>query len=166
MREIKYEAWDKKRKEMFPVHEIKLSPNGGHLIEVKGYDDWDKDGWTLHGGARMMYANEDRYVLRQYTGLKDKNSHPIFEGDVVSLQVDGEIRNFEVCIETVIRKVLSHPTFDDEYANVAITGVVFKWNGFELFPCVDSKGRTDNEMYMKVIGNIYENPELLNEKTR
>ena len=96
----------------------------------------------------------------QYTGLKDKNGREIYEGDVTELEVDGEIRRFVVKIKTVIREVVSHPSFNDDTAKVAITGVVFEWNGFELFPCVDENGEFDNTK-MVVIGNIYKNPELL-----
>lgn len=96
----------------------------------------------------------------EYTGLKDKNDKEIYEKDITELEVDGEIRRFVVNIKTVIRDVVSHPSFDDETAKVAITGVVFEWGGFELFPCVDDKGESDNSK-MTVVGNIYENPELL-----
>ena len=78
------------------------------------------------------------------TGLLDKNGTQIKIGDKTRLVLDnGEIREFDVCFKTVMRKVKSYPTFDDEYSNVAITGVVFCWNGYDLFPCVDKNGVID-----------------------
>jgi len=72
------------------------------------------------------------------TGLFDKNGVAINVGDKTRLVLDdGEIRVFDVCLKTVNRTVKSHPDFDDEYAKVAITGIVFCWNGYDLFPCVD-----------------------------
>lgn len=85
------------------------------------------------------------------TGLVDKNGTPINIGDRTRLILDnGEVREFEVCFKTVIRKVKNHPTFDDEYSKVAITGVVFCWNGYDLFPCVDENGIADTSK-MEVI---------------
>ncbi len=92
---------------------------------------------------------------------KDWKGRRIFDRDIVRLILpDGEIRYFKVSIKSVVRKVLCHPDFDDEYSKVEITGVVFEWNGYELFPCVDTYGVPDYKM-MKVVGNIFDNPELI-----
>lgn len=85
------------------------------------------------------------------TGLYDKNNTPINIGDRTRLILDdGEVREFDVCFKTVERTVRSHPDFDDEFAKVAITGVVFCWNGYDLFPCVDENGVYDTSK-MEVI---------------
>lgn len=78
------------------------------------------------------------------TGLKDKNGRDICIGNTVKLVLeDGEVRELEVCWKTVIRTVKCHLDFDDEYTKVSITGVVFSWNGYDLFPCVDENGVSD-----------------------
>lgn len=78
------------------------------------------------------------------TGLFDKNETPIKVGDRTRLVLDdGEVREFDVCLKTVNRVVKCHPDFDDEYAKVAITGVIFCWDGYDLFPCVDENGISD-----------------------
>jgi len=85
------------------------------------------------------------------TGLKDKNGTPIKVGSQVRLELEsGEIRIFDVCFKTVTRIVKCHPNFDDEFAKVNITGIVFSWNGYDLFPCIDENGIPDNEK-MEVI---------------
>ncbi len=87
------------------------------------------------------------------TGLFDKNGVVINVGDKTRLVLDdGEIREFDVCLKTVKRTVKSHPDFDDEYAKVAITGIVFCWNGYDLFPCIDKNGISDVSK-MEVIKN-------------
>lgn len=142
MREIKFRAWDRKMKKLFPVHEIRLNPNGGNLIEIKGYDDWDSDGWTVHGGTRMMYANEDRYILNQFTGLKDKNGREIYEGDIYSytMTIDGSHWNeHKVECSNVVK-------FED--------GAFY--HGVHLLSDVIEYDET-----LAYVGNIYENPELL-----
>lgn len=114
----------------------------------------------------IAFAHEvDRKTVCQYTGLTDKNGRKIFEGDIVKLILpDGEIRHFKVSIKNVVRKVLCHPDFDDEVSRVEITGIVFEWNGYELFPCIDTYGVPDYKM-MEVIGNIFDNPELFGRST-
>lgn len=78
------------------------------------------------------------FEIMQYTGLKDKNGKEIYEGDIVS----GGMYNGTLCYGRVV--------FDD--------GMYFAkpiprfTEGFE-FPLLFKN--------MEVIGNIYENPELL-----
>lgn len=103
----------------------------------------------------------DENTICQYTGLTDNNGRKIFEGDIVKLILPGgEVRHFKVSIKSVVRKVLCHSDFADEVARVEITGVVFEWNDYELFPCIDTYGVPDYKM-MEVIGNIFDNLELL-----
>jgi len=86
------------------------------------------------------------------TGLKDKNKDDICINHLVGLKLsDGSYRRFLVQKKTVLRKVKNYLGFDGEYSRVAITGIVFVWNGFELFPCVDVNGIPDNEK-MEIIG--------------
>lgn len=88
------------------------------------------------------------------SGLKDKNGKDIRIGDTVRLVLpDGEVRDFLVEYKTVGRTVKSHPDFEDEYANVNITGVVFTWNGYNLFPCVDEKWENPDNEKMEIISD-------------
>lgn len=78
------------------------------------------------------------------TGLFDKNGTQIKVGDRTRLVLDdGEVREFDVCFKTVVRTVKCHPDFDDEYSKVEITGIVFCWQGYDLFPCVYKNGISD-----------------------
>lgn len=85
------------------------------------------------------------------TGLFDRNGKEIKIGDRTRLLLpNGEVREFDVCFKTVVRTVKSYPDFIEEEAKVAITGVVFCWNGYDLFPCVDGYGLPDT-LNMEVI---------------
>ena len=91
-----------------------------------------------------MSVEFDEITLMQSTGLHDKNGKEIFEGDIV-------------------RQVRTQPTTENE----TITGVVTMIEGAWLI-------MNDNEQlasYLwsetdgnEIIGNIYENPELLEDK--
>lgn len=106
----------------------------------------------------------DPETVCRYTGLTDKDDRKIFEGDIVKLILPGgEVRHFKVSIKSVVRKVLCHPDFDDKVSRVEITGIVFEWNNYELFPCIDTYGVPDYKM-MEVIGNIFDNPDLIGDQ--
>ena len=85
------------------------------------------------------WSIDDEYLM-QSTGLKDKNGKEIFEGDIVKMSKD----------------VYSEPTY---YEVVRHRGGAYrlesKQHGCELW-----LRHTDCE----VVGNIYENPELLEDK--
>jgi len=86
------------------------------------------------------------YKKGMITGLKDKNGIDIKVGNKVRLVLpDGEVRVFLVEYKTIGRMVKSHPDFDEPYADVNITGIVFSWNGYNLLPCVGKDRIPDNE---------------------
>jgi len=106
------------------------------------------------------YAVEPSTIC-QCTGLKDKIGKLIWENDITKLVLsDGEVRYFKVSFKKFIRKVLCHPDFYDDVAKVELNAVCFEWNGYELLPCIDEDGVSDVAK-MEVIGNIFDNPELL-----
>lgn len=75
------------------------------------------------------------YVVMQFTGIKDKNGKEIYEGDVV---------------EWESKKVGS------KYGVNEISRMVVEFRSQKWFPYLSEA--------MTVIGNIYENPELLESK--
>ena len=117
--------------------------------------------WISKHFHKGQWEQVDPETVGQFTSLKDKNGKEIYEGNITELDlgVEGK-RRFLIKITTVFREVVSHPDFNDVTSRVAITGVVFEWRGYQLFPNVDGKGLCDNEN-MVVIGNVHENSELL-----
>ena len=94
----------------------------------------DTESNVLEYGERNSFRNEDtdRHVLMQYTGLKDKNGTEIYEGDIVRCWGGEQCQGYHEFDEEI---TVNDMTYDAYY--------VGQWDG-----CL-------------VIGNIYENPELL-----
>lgn len=115
--------------------------------EIK-FRAWKKDNNNMFYDIQNGYLNwhfndfimDDESIIMQYTGLKDKNDIAVYEGDI--LQVDKE--------------------YSGEYQPIII---VFEDGCF--------KGQAYHKLTkpfilevpistLEVIGNIYENPELIN----
>jgi len=80
---------------------------------------------------------------RQFTGLKDKNDKEIYEGDIIT--------NYGITNEMKARKY--QIVFTDERARFSAYDLSSRWgtsiSSYDMRQC-------------EVIGNVYENPELLN----
>lgn len=92
----------------------------------------------------------DKYVLMQSTGLKDKNGVEIFEGDIVLVSVRNgfDYLDNKVCIvkNSIDYSGLVCATVDED--------LEYRIFNTELF----------EEYTYEVIGNIYQNSELLEEQ--
>lgn len=112
----------------------------------------------LRNSVNLHYGSCD-WELMQYTGLKDKNGKEIYEGDIVKgyrpateylKQKDwvGIIEFAKVRCAFVVR--VKHLDGIDTFDNIVSCDSNYQ---------VDSETLTDYQY--QVIGNIYENPELL-----
>lgn len=99
-----------------------------------------KDEWYISNKAGIPTAYQIRpETIGQYTGLDDKNGVPIFEGDIVRL--DGEWEEYGGNIFTIV------------FASACF----YLARNLERI-CFLVKSYAE---YSEVIGNIYDNPELL-----
>lgn len=156
MREIKFRAWDKEKNIMY-------------------YNETpDKDAIFVDtlGAINCWLNSNDTYLFMQYTGLKDKKGKEIYEGDIVAHNEEVMSDNGEDLPNYIDKRIDLNFRYGDGSIGERRWGKkieVVIWEesscGFEPFSDSQSNcghcggGISPNQI--EVIGNIYENPELL-----
>ncbi|MDH5085859.1 YopX family protein [Clostridium perfringens] len=137
-RELKFRVWDKTSDSMLyqdDFERVELDTKN-KMVTLIAEEESDKSHYVLD------YEDGIEAEILQYTGLKDKNGKEIYEGDILSIKIySGD----KVIVEgkTVVE-------FKD-----GCFGVI--WGHDKAFLSLNSFFKAKFE----VIGNIYENPELL-----
>lgn len=123
------------------------------MREIK-FRAWDKEMGTMHYATldNLILHNKHHIqnfywntsILMQYTGLKDKNGKEMYEGDV--LKADSmPMNNGTTEVYTPIFKIV-YEEYDTAFSAYDIR--IKCWVKL-------------NALNYEVIGNVYENPELL-----
>jgi hypothetical protein len=118
---------------------------GKRMVDLKALTEFAKDA-TLSVDGLFLPFSED-IELMQFTGLKDKNGGEIYEGDIVHCDSPTRVCDLQVKFGCYGFGGHSHHGFFLEILNSAHEWALRKID-------ID---RGDYE----VIGNIYENPELI-----
>ena len=119
--------------------------------KIIGITDWSHGYYAKSGENHFILFDtdsEDNYsivspeTVGQYTGLTDKNGTKIFEGDIV--QWTDELNTYKSLVEYCGDKY-NYPAFD-------LLKNEYECNGLQFI---------HEDCCVEVIGNIYDNPELL-----
>ncbi len=116
------------------------------MISMGDFQPHELEDYIIH--------KPDHIILMQYTGLKDSKGVEIYEGDIVRTDTGGTTFDGK---ET--KKVFRYweIRWDEDGALVDGSYGPEEWMYGYIFPHSEYEGKK-----MEVIGNIYENPELLN----
>lgn len=158
-REIKFRAWDFTHKRML---------YDGVCVFYPSYPKEIKGGVSLSGQVHLD-PEENYHIIplmnhktMQYTGLKDKNGKEIYEGDILS---------FHAFVNSGGMGGYSESDFEGkgviEYRPDGMTYVIHG-RGSHINETMDwlleDTTHFETGESIEVIGNIYENPELLEAK--
>ena len=137
MREFKFRAWDEQNKIMHnEVEFIRSGTEGNDWILFKS----DKQKLECGNVLNNPYFQQQINIM-QYTGLFDKQGIEIYDGDILQIELDWGYGP---------AKILSKVYFENGCFRAKAINSHEDTLLIELPPC-------------EVIGNIYENPELLKE---
>lgn len=155
MREIKFRAWDKETKKIYPINTLGM-PGATFTHHAEKSVVADEDG----NECETTFKSLCDFELMQYTGLKDKNGVEIYEGDVVKhkdIHFPAEVKFGVGTYDSGVYRYQGF--FLDAWSEIYGDSGRYEKNGKDtdatgsmLFDC-------------EVIGNIYENPELLAKDT-
>lgn len=152
MRELKFRAWDKLSKQFLAVGFTILG-------EVNCFDLI---------GSQLKRITPDKPILErlkdveitQFTGLKDKNGKEIYEGDILCIEDENldilELADGNHTTEVIFKAgIFGVEILDD--------GKYFNRDFFSLREIIFADYEISENTF-EIIGNKFENPELLNKE--
>ena len=145
MREIKFRVWDVENGYM-------ITSKQGVFTALRNVMDITRQDDGYYNNGELLKPNKNKYELMQFTGLYDKNKVPIYEGDIVKKPEWMGCYDEEICLCIYNQENNTSPVI-----------------GFGLYTKSKLTGRyqdlveSDEWDECEVIGNIYENSNLLGE---
>lgn len=161
MREIKFRAWDLERKKMYDVQGINWYDREVHY----SYSDAWREGYSI--GEEQ---NLDKVILMQFTALRDKDGKEIYEEDIIKGYLNSKWdanQKTWIAEEYLLGKVVYN-------AEQGVYGIKHDGYLYRASSDCDLAIKTSLENYLplnyfvelEVVGNIFENPDLLKNKNK
>lgn len=131
MRELKFRCWDKQ-------DNIWITSN---YLECYSESPYNPIGTLV---CLYDWENADRFVIQQYTGIKDSKGNEVYEGDIIKFYREDVFYEVRYVDEYTAFTVLLHNPKQIK--------------GLEMYDHMVDIGYTSDK---EVIGNIFENSELI-----
>ena len=144
MRNLEFRTWDEEEERFFYTD---------ITAHIQGSGEWARCFWCTDSPHDDYYEHPRTMntIIEQFTGLLDKNGVKIFEGDIVHCIRMADNNAFEAWT--------SYDGYDPETKAIPFE-IKREGQGIDIdWPC-DIRW---NPYWWEIIGNIHENPELLND---
>lgn len=150
-RELKFRVWSNVKKDWVQNMMLLACIDGlpfAHFVELD-----DEKNLVKH---HIYNASNLELTIQQYTGLKDKNGKEIYEGDIVKF-ARTRIESIEESPKIFTAKLIE---LGEDVGEIVYMGFSFCISfDHKRYDDIETLGNYPHRF--EVIGNIYENPELL-----
>lgn len=146
-REIKFRAFNNE-------NEYMITSKQGVYTALQNCMNITRQDNSYYTNGGLLKPNKEKYNLMQFTGLHDKNGKEIYEGDIVKAYFKKGAWKYN----------------DKNYCGYKSGKVQYCVDGFilyienykeKIYPLSSFGNNNGNINELEVIGNIYDNPELL-----
>ena len=158
MREIKFRAWFKGNELLYKDYELESWDLPQMIYNVQNLYDGNgvSENYVLGGyGSFGSILEDEKYILMQYTGLKDKNGKEIYEGDIVIDYSDTDVKYY-VRYDTFKARFVLQSDIPEGYYGFDVLKTIYSYELHKDLSEEEKLKLGTRLVDIEVIGNIYD----------